>query len=223
MLILCRWLFTPRGCAVFYVPFRNQYLIRTCLPTSHGYQYPDQEPSPLPRGKSPFVHLFEFVATIDYTPYACIPTALEFRKRVCGGEERIRKCCYNLARVGGQRAADILGTEVMATKSETMNQCCFANVALPIKFVGEKVRGEEEMEKKVFDISDAGKIGSWINDRGVVEFDTYLQIAFHAGRMWVRLSGMIYLEVRDFEWVGERLNELCARVEKGEFRGLCMR
>jgi hypothetical protein len=36
--------------------------------------------------------------------------------------------------------------------------------------------------------------------------------------MWVRLSGQIYLEVRDFEWVGERLKELCGRVKKGEFR-----
>jgi hypothetical protein len=55
-----------------------------------------------------------------------------------------------------------------------------------------------------------------------VEYDTYLQIAFHAGCMWVRLSGMIYLEVRDFEWVGERLKALCARVERGEFRDSCI-
>jgi hercynylcysteine S-oxide lyase len=162
------------------------------------------------------VHLFEFVATIDYSPYACIPAALEFRKRICGGEEAIRRYCFEIARVGGQRAAEILGTEVMSTKSRTMNQCCFANVALPLKFRKEGLG--EEKETGVFDISEAGKIGSWINDRGVREFDTYLQIAFHAERMWVRLSGMIYLEVRDFEWVGERLKELCERVQRGEFR-----
>jgi hercynylcysteine S-oxide lyase len=201
---------------VFYVPFRNQHLIRTSLPTSHGYQYLDPEPEPLPGGKSPFVHLFEFVATIDYTPYACIIAALKFRIGICGGEKAIREYCYEIARVGGQRAAGILGTKVMTTKTGTMNQCCFANVALPLRF---KRAGEEEQtETGVFDISDAGKIGSWINDRGIREFDTYLQIALHAGTMWVRLSGQIYLDVRDFEWVGGRLKELCERVQKGEFR-----
>ncbi|KAE9365147.1 PLP-dependent transferase, partial [Stipitochalara longipes BDJ] len=209
-----KWLFTPRSCAVFYVPFRNQPLIRTSLPTSHGYQYLDSSPEPIPVGKSPFVHLFEFVATIDYSPYACIPAALEFRKRICGGEQAIRNYCYEIARIGGQRAADILGTEVMFTESRTMNQCCFANVELPLKF--ENTRQGDKTRDGTFDISEAGKIGSWINDRGVKDYDTYLQIAFHAGKMWVRLSGQIYLEVADFEWVGAKLNMLCERVQRGE-------
>jgi len=201
---------------VFYVPFQNQHLIRTSLPTSHGYHYLDAGPEPIPRGKSPFVHLFEFVATIDYSPYACIPAALEFRKRICGGEEAIGNYCYEIARIGGQRAADILGTEVMSTRSGTMSQCCFANLELPLNFEGTR-QGEDETDA-AFDASEAGKIGSWINDRGVKDYDTYLQTAFHNGKMWVRLSGQIYLEVQDFEWVGEKLKVLCERLRKGEFR-----
>ncbi|KXH39124.1 aminotransferase [Colletotrichum salicis] len=33
-----KWLFTPRSVAAFYVPKRNQHMIRTTLPTSHGFR-----------------------------------------------------------------------------------------------------------------------------------------------------------------------------------------
>ncbi|KUJ09207.1 PLP-dependent transferase [Mollisia scopiformis] len=200
-----KWLYTPRGCAVFHVPFKNQHLIRTSLPTSHGYQHPNKPPEKID-GKTPFVHLFEFVATIDYSPYACVPAALSFRQKICGGEEEIRKYCFNLARTGGAAVAKILGTHVMDTKSGTMSQCCFANVALPLAFG----------EGKKFGTDEAPRIQKWLNGTAVREFDTYLQIALHGGIMWVRLSAQIYLEGKDFEWVGYRLKELCVRIEGGE-------
>jgi selenocysteine lyase/cysteine desulfurase len=209
---LLRWLYTPRGCAVFHVPYRNQHLIRTSLPTSHGYQYPSEEPNT--NGKSPFVFLFEFVATIDYTPYVCVPAALEFRRKICGGEAAIRDYCYEIARVGGERVAEILETEVMSTETGTMSQCCFANVAFPFKFK----KGGELHQEGAFDVSDASRLAYWINSTAVREYDTYLQIAYHARKMWVRLSGQIYLELKDFEWVGHTLKELCERVEHGEWK-----
>ncbi|KAH8807726.1 pyridoxal phosphate-dependent transferase [Xylogone sp. PMI_703] len=210
-----KWLYTPRGCAVFHVPLRNQHLIRTCFPTSHGYQYlsgpPDQT------RKSRFVYLFEFVATTDYTPYFCVPAAIKFRKEICGGEEAIRKYCFDLARAGGQRVAETLGTHVMDTTTGTMRGCCFANVELPFKFANNKEEGSKEVEgKRVFSAEDAGKIQKWLNLTAVKEFDTYLQIAFHAGILWVRLSAQIYLEMDSFEWIGVKLKELCERVNKGE-------
>ncbi|RFU35281.1 hypothetical protein B7463_g1030, partial [Scytalidium lignicola] len=210
-----KWLYTPRGCAIFHVPLRNQHLIRTSLPTSHGYQYlsgpPDQT------RKSRFVYLFEFVATTDYTPYFCVPTAIKFRQEVCGGEEAIRKYCFNLAKVGGKRVAEILGTQVMDTESGTMRGCCFANIELPVKFKAIQGEGSEtEGSNKIFSTADAGKIQKWLNLTAVKEFDTYLQIAFHADILWVRLSAQIYLEEDSFEWIGFRLKELCERVNKGE-------
>ncbi|PMD13481.1 hypothetical protein NA56DRAFT_651793, partial [Hyaloscypha hepaticicola] len=45
-----------------------------------------------------------------------------------------------------------------------------------------------------------------------MEYDTYLQVAFHGGRLRVRLSGRI-------KWSAERLRGLCGRVDRGQFTG----
>jgi hypothetical protein len=210
----CRWLYTPRGCAVFHVPIRNQHLIRTSFPTSHGYQ---DSRNPEPINKTPFVHLFEFVATIDYTPYLCVPDAIQFRQEICGGETAIRNYCYDLAKNGGKIVADILGTEVMNIDSSNMTQCCFANVKLPFTF-----RDQNSIPKKpakeLIDLADIGILQKWLNVTAVKENDTYLQIGFHSGFVWVRLSGQIYLGLKDFEWVGSKLKDLCERAKEGEFK-----
>lgn len=202
-----RWLYVPRGCAVFHVPARNQHLIRTSLPTSHAYLYPSEKPDP--HAKSQFAKLFEFVATIDYTPYPCVPAAIKFREDL-GGEEIIRNYCWEVARIGGNRVAEILGTDVMDNRTSTLSKCCFANVRLPLDF---KLEGKAQPQG-YFSIDDAGKIQKWLNITAVNEFDTYLQIGFHSGRMWVRLSGQIYLAFKDFEWIGFRLKDLCDRLNK---------
>ncbi|CAG8976406.1 hypothetical protein HYALB_00008531 [Hymenoscyphus albidus] len=208
-----KWLYTPRGCAVFYVPFRNQHLIRTCLPTSHGYR-PPSEPNTSLIQKSDFVMLFEFVATIGYSPYCCIPAALKFRNEICSGEEAIRSYSWNLASKGGTRVAEILGTETMVNQSGSMNKCCFTNVRLPLTF---KADGEP-IGKGEFSIHYASRIGVLVNAVAFQEFDTYLQIGLHRGVLWVRLSGQIYLEFEDFEWIGVKLEDLCRRIREGTIK-----
>lgn len=195
------------------MPDRNQYLIRTCIPTSHGYQIPESPPQNM-YGFSPFVFLFMFVATIDYTPYVCVPAAIEFRKNICGGEDAIRKYCWDIAREGGRKVSQILGTHVLDTKSGTMSQCCFTNVKLPLEFISRE--SSQVQRQKTFNVEDAGKIGEWVRMTAIKDYDTYLQIAFMFGIMWVRLSGQTYLELADFEWIGHKLNVICNRLKEGE-------
>lgn len=84
---------------------------------------------------------------------------------------------------------------------------------LPIAFKNNPVKGDGQ---KGFEPDQALKIGIWLNQRGVHEFDTYLQIGFHAGHLWVRFSGQVYLEKSDFEWIGGVLEGLCRRIIEGE-------
>ncbi|ORY59643.1 pyridoxal phosphate-dependent transferase [Pseudomassariella vexata] len=130
-----KWLYVPRGCAAFYVPPRNQGLIRSTVPTSHGYvSKMPKRANPLPVGrKSAFVKNFEWMGTIDNSPYICVKDAIDWREQVLGEERGIREYMQNLAREGGKRVAEILGTEVMENRKGTLTQCAMVNVALPFR------------------------------------------------------------------------------------------
>lgn len=102
-----KWLHVPRGCAALYVPLRNQWIITTTTPTSHGYvAKTNKRFNPLPESdKSNFVLNFEFTGTADRSPYLCIPAAINWRRDVLGGEDRIMRYTQKLAKEGGKRAA----------------------------------------------------------------------------------------------------------------------
>ncbi|KAM7215357.1 Pyridoxal phosphate-dependent transferase [Rhypophila decipiens] len=234
-----KWLFVPRGCAVLYVPFENQDLIKTALPTSHGYLAPevrghdreDEHGGNIFEGEwqgrggeqgkwsEYFTNLFVDVATVDCSSYTCIEAALEFREKVCGGEETIRDYCFRLAYQGGNRAAEILGTEVMDVPDITgygsLRRCNFANVRLPLRVVK---KGDTAGKGDVAE-EDIRAVVVWIYRTCARDYDTYLQTFFIGGHVWTRFSAQIYLEVSDFEWGARTLLEICERVKKGEWKG----
>lgn len=158
----------PRGCAILYVPLWNQHLIRTTFPTSWGYERPVTRA----RMKTShyFVRLFEKVSTIGNTQYICVLAALKFREEVCGGEAKIRSCCKRLAREGGRRIAEIIGTEVLENESKTVQRCCFINVRLPLKLSD---LGISEYE--------GGKVAKWTQEKTPADYETYIPTKFYAG------------------------------------------
>ena len=197
---------------MFYVPERNQHLIRSSLPTSHGFVPVPKEGSqvfrsPLPPSKgTPFTNLFKFVATVDNSSYLCIEEAFRFRKETCGGEKQIMTYCTNLAKEGGRKMAEILGTDLM--EGLNSRRCYFANVRLPITLAGSGT---------ALDVNNAIRIAEWIAEKLVTEKDAYLGIYLHAGKLWARLSAQIYLDLDDIERGSKQLKDLCTRVAAGEY------
>jgi hercynylcysteine S-oxide lyase len=216
---------------VLYVPLRNQHLIRTSFPTSWGFQ-------PLIQGKlesgdrKAFGELFKKVSTVDPTPYICVQEALKFRELICGSEAKIRDYCENIAKAGGKRMAEILGTEVMDNKTGTLHRCCFVNVFLPLTITNsiasyDNCVGSEYVREVVnsqmdgfgyIRAADAPKIAKWMTEKSVKDYETMIPVKFYAGKIWCRISGQIYLELEDFERTGYRLKDMCDRVLKGEFK-----
>ncbi|KAF2122303.1 pyridoxal phosphate-dependent transferase [Lophiotrema nucula] len=217
-----KWLFTPRGSAIFYVPVRNQHLLRSTLPTSHGF-VPAPKPgvvinNPFPAStKSPYVLNFEFVGTIDNAPYLCVPAALRFREEI-GGEKKIMGYCHDLAKRAAYRAAEILGTEVLQNKTETLTNACLSNVRLPLEPA--KI---EELAVTKYGLERAAvgmAVRDWMSKALVDDYETFIALMWYGGAWWMRLSAQVYLGLENFEWAAETLKKLCARVEKGDFAQL---
>lgn len=205
---------------MFYVPLRNQPIIRSTLPTSWGF-LPQPKPgdkkmnSPIPAVgvKSPWVANFEFVGSIDNSPYLCIPTAIKWREDH-GGEKAIRQYNQKLAKDAAKRTAEILGTDYIDNSTGTLTNCCLTNTRLPLDFtdvagVGVKAGIAKEEVGSV--------VNTWMRQILLTDYDTFIATMFYNGKWYARWSGQVYLELEDFEWAATILKEVCARVVRGEF------
>lgn len=228
-----KWLHVPRGCAVFYVPVRNQQLIRSTMPTSHGFVPQEVAGAPVrsnplpPSGKSAFVTAFEFIGTLDNSPYLVVGDSIRWREEVLGGEEKIIAYQEALAREGGRKVAEVLGTKVLENSEGTLGKCAMVNVALPIAVeaagngeegVGRMARDEGLEGVEVVPRGDQGLVINWIQGRLMKEYGTFLPVFVYRERFWTRLSAQVYLGIEDFEWAGQPLKDLCERVVKGEYK-----
>jgi selenocysteine lyase/cysteine desulfurase len=223
-----KWLHVPRGCAVFYVPLRNQPLIRSTLPTSHGFvpratagSHARSRFNPLPpSAKSEFVNGFEFVGTVDNAPYLCVKDSIKWREEVLGGEERIREALTEMARQGGKKVAEILGTKILDNASQSLTRCSMVNVALPLAVQpgeGKALEGDLAGLPAVPQI-DVSAVTNWILQTLIDEHKTFVALYVYGGQWWARLSAQVFLELEDFEWAGQTLKGVCERVAKGEYR-----
>lgn len=64
---------------------------------------------------------------------------------------------------------------------------------------------------------EVASVVNWMQETLINEFNTFVAIYEYLGQIWVRISGQIYLELKDWEWLGGVLKHLCERVGNGEF------
>ncbi|TFB02664.1 hypothetical protein CCMA1212_005449 [Trichoderma ghanense] len=214
-----KWLFVPRGCAVFYVPVRNQHLLPSTLATSHGYASLTGKRSGAPAkadaAKSAFVSNFEFTGTRDYSPIFCVKDAVAYRRDVLGGEERILEYLWDLNKKGSRLVAERLGTEVLENGKGTLTNCAMANIALPLW------KGEEGKEGDVVvPEEDGDRVVVWMMSTMARDYSTIVPMFWLGGRFWVRMSAQVYLDLKDYEYGAEVLGKLVERVGRGEYKGV---
>ncbi|OAQ95727.1 hypothetical protein LLEC1_02835 [Akanthomyces lecanii] len=213
-----KWLHVPRGCAILYCPPRNQDMISTTLATSHGYTSKTtvrRNPLP-PNNKRPFVRSFDLVATKDRSQDIVTKDAIAWRRDVCGGEDRIMAYLWDLNKKGSKCVAEQLKTEVLENKKGTLTNCAMGNIALPI-WIGEKGAGAQDGDT-VLPEENAVTVGQWMMKVMKDEYRTLMPLFAMGGRVWVRISAQIYLDMKDYEFAAKVLKELVARVAKEEYK-----
>ena len=151
--------------------------------------------------------MFGYVGTADNDAYLTIPTAVEFRKTTCGGDDNITNHMINLAKTGGDKAAQILGTEVLDNSNHSLRQCAFANVRLPLEY------GDEPGK---IPLSHIGTIAQFIAVESV-KAKTFFAIILYNGSHWWRISTTIMIDEEDIIWGATVMKDLCQRIKRGEY------
>jgi len=73
------------------------------------------------------------------------------------------------------------------------------------------------IEPTTVKLEEVSQVVNWMQEILVNEFNTFVAIFEYHGQVYTRISGQIYLELKDFEWLGGVLKSLCERVGAGEF------
>ncbi|TYJ56553.1 hypothetical protein B9479_002800 [Cryptococcus floricola] len=197
-----KWLMSRRGGAVLYVPTRNQYLIRTSIPTSAGYES-TKYPTPGVNAEWAWATQYRWTGTQDWTPFFSILPAIEFRKNVLGGEKRIMEWCHSLAVAGSKRLKHRWGADavIMDTPTPTLT-VAMSNITLP-------------HIPPPTSFADQAQQARFLED-GMFEANCFAACYMHAGKWWVRFSAQVWNELSDFDYIGGVLEDLCLKIKNGK-------
>ena len=203
-----KWLYAPKGTAFLWVDEKH---------TTATFPEPSVISSANAVG-SDYDQRYKYTGTRDYTAFATLPAALEFR-RYLGGEDQIKRYCHQLAVNAGKYLASAWGTTLLVPPQMT---AFMVNIVLPstdataIKLMQEElnetygiyiVYGSVEVTVKTDNHQDRKEC---INGGKATKKDTACQ----KRTVYVtRLSAQVYLDMNDFIELGRLVPELLRKEE----------
>ncbi|KAH8806596.1 pyridoxal phosphate-dependent transferase [Flagelloscypha sp. PMI_526] len=224
-----KWLFAKRSAAFLYVPQRNQHLIKSPIPTPFSYLSPSERSQHPEAFVEMFSCMFSDNGTIDVVPYLSIIPAIKFRDWL-GGEAAINAYTHRLAIQGGQRLANLLGTELLdPTGEQTLSMVCSFIVLLEL--LSFLVLLELLSIKLMVNFSKANvgvpfpssipnspRLDKLFKSKLLDQRKIYAPTFVHNGRWWCRVSVQVWVELSDFDELAVAIREVCDEIRE-ELKG----
>lgn len=193
---LHKWFFTPSPSAVLYVDARFHHIIQT-FPVSHSYVAPEEGLKLTGKDRDNLLRdKFWFVQTTDYTGNIASEDAIEFREKICGGEENIKKYTYSLAQEAAYLWSKELGTEIIISGEEGTNNdihTAMVNIYLPTP-KGPLIKDAEGNTK--IDVEFAAPT---LQHNLLFNQNVYYTIFVINDQIYARLCAQVYLDIEDFK------------------------
>lgn len=204
-----KWLYAPKGTAFLWVDEKH---------TTATFPEPSVISSANAVG-SDYDQRYKYTGTRDYTAFAALPAALEFR-RYLGGEDQIKRYCHQLAVDAGEHLAKAWGTALLVPPVMT---AFMVNIILPSTDAAAIKVMQEELNEKYGIYIVYGSVEVMVsvdNNQGPRictdgEQSSKRDTACQKRIVYVtRLSAQVYLDMDDFIKLGSLVPELLRKGER---------
>ncbi|MEC8253601.1 MAG: aminotransferase class V-fold PLP-dependent enzyme [Planctomycetota bacterium] len=179
-----KWLCTPKGSALLHVRHDRQAAIRP-LTISHGANSER-------RDRSRFRLEFDFCGTDDYTPFLCVPAAMEFLEGLLpGGLVELQRHNHELALAGRRLLCEALG--VAPPAPETM---IGSLASVPLPWTDEPLESPEAL--------DPIQVALWEQHRIEVPVMRWPAL----GARLLRISPQAYNDIQQYAYLADVLKTI---------------
>lgn len=199
---LHKWVSVPKSCAIIYVQKEWHSLIHT-QPISWTYNltYDNIEPE-----ESLLVERFSKVGTINYSVYCSIEAAINFRRDICGGEERIREYQRNLSKKSsdaiktifkpsGSDKYDHYESKLLENSAGSLTPVGMFCISYPINLSKYSRVYNNLLNSPTIYLA---RIRSLLEKSTIEKYKSYSPLVFHGGLLYFRLSVQVFNELSDF-------------------------
>ncbi|EFC44759.1 predicted protein [Naegleria gruberi] len=171
-----KWLFTPKSSCVLWKNPNARFQIHPTV-ISYGYTTTPVQS---------YQKEFSYVGTRDYSAYLSIKDAIEWRQRVCGGEENIMKYNTELAIKIGELYSQIFGTHLL-TEDKRLWSGSMANIRLPF----------------------TDNMDFWYKVNQIIyeKFNSFPIFFEFDKKAYIRVSAQIYNSIEDYQKIGLAIYE----------------